>query len=82
LYRGTNSRWFDVIILDVTLRIETEREVDGRWIAEAVDIPGVLAYGVSRKQARSNVEGLALRVLADRQELGELTSETPNSSVK
>ena len=27
------------------MRIETEREEDGRWIAEVVDLPGALAYG-------------------------------------
>jgi len=27
------------------LQVETEREDDGRWIAEVVELPGVLAYG-------------------------------------
>ena len=30
---------------DLRFNIETERENDGRWIAEIADIPGVLAYG-------------------------------------
>jgi len=29
------------------LRIEVEREEDGRWIAEVSAIPGVLAYGAT-----------------------------------
>jgi predicted RNase H-like HicB family nuclease len=29
--------------------IETERESDGRWIAEVREIPGALAYGKSEK---------------------------------
>ncbi len=46
--------------------IETEREDDGRWIAEVVDLPGVMAYGPTRKQAVAAAQTLALRVLADR----------------
>jgi len=52
-------------------RVEIEREDDGRWLAEVVDLPGVLAYGASRDEALANVEALALRVLADRVEHGE-----------
>ena len=51
--------------------IEIEQEADGRWIAEAVDLPGVLAYGKSKEEALSHVQVLALRVLADRLEHGE-----------
>jgi predicted RNase H-like HicB family nuclease len=47
-------------------RIETEMEEDGRWIAEVVDLPGVLAYGSSKEEAVSKAESLALRVLADK----------------
>jgi predicted RNase H-like HicB family nuclease len=46
--------------------IDTEREADGRWIAEIVDIPGVLAYGRTEKQAKAIAYALALRVIADR----------------
>jgi len=53
------------------LRIELEEEEDGRWIAEVVDLPGVLAYGQSREEALARVETLALRVIADRLEHGE-----------
>ena len=53
------------------MRIETEREDEGRWIAEVMDLPGVLAYGVTRADAIARVEALALRVLADRLEHGE-----------
>lgn len=51
--------------------IEIDREADGRWIAEVADLPGVLAYGASRKEAIDRVQSLALRVLADRLEHGE-----------
>jgi predicted RNase H-like HicB family nuclease len=53
------------------LRIESEREDDGRWIAEVPALPGVLTYGDTEAQARSNVKVLALRVIADRLENGE-----------
>jgi predicted RNase H-like HicB family nuclease len=48
--------------------IETERETDGRWIAEITDIPGALAYGETEDAARANVYALALRVIADQVE--------------
>ena len=53
------------------MRIETEREDDGRWIAEIGDLPGCLAYGATRDEAVARVEALALRVIADRLEQGE-----------
>ena len=53
------------------LKIESEREEDGRWIAEVPALPGVLAYGDSSAVARSRVQALALRVIADRLENGE-----------
>jgi predicted RNase H-like HicB family nuclease len=55
--------------------IEMECEVDGRWIAEVPDLPGVLAYGQTRPEALARVEALALRVLAERLEQGEATAE-------
>ena len=53
------------------LTVETEREEDGRWIAEVSDLPGVLAYGKTRDEAIARAEALALRVLADRLEHSE-----------
>ena len=57
------------------LRIEFEREDDGRWIAEIPLLPGVMAYGATREEARGRVEALALRTLADRLEHGEEVPE-------
>ena len=48
-----------------------DREDDGRWIAEIESLPGVLAYGASRNEARSKVEALALRVVADQIEANQ-----------
>jgi predicted RNase H-like HicB family nuclease len=46
--------------------IEFEQEVDGRWIADIPALPGVMAYGITKTDAESKVEALALRVVADR----------------
>jgi predicted RNase H-like HicB family nuclease len=59
----------------MTLHIELEEETDGRWIAEVTDLPGVLAYGVTRADAVAKVQALALRVLAERLEQGEAVPE-------
>jgi len=53
------------------LKIEIEREADGRWIGEVPELPGVLAYGASEAEARTRTTALALRVIADRIENGE-----------
>ncbi len=49
----------------MNVKIEFDREDDGRWIAEIAELPGVLAYGVTRDQAEAAEEALALRVIAD-----------------
>lgn len=55
----------------MSLRIEIEREDDGRWVAEVPEVPGALAYGATRDEASAAARALALRVLADRVEHGE-----------
>ena len=61
---------------DVTL--DYEQEADGRWLAEVLEIPGVIAYGQSLQEALAKVEALALRVIADRLEHGE-TAPDPST---
>jgi len=56
----------------MVLSIELDREDDGRWIAEASELPGVMAYGATREEAISNTEKLAIAVIADRIGHGEL----------
>jgi predicted RNase H-like HicB family nuclease len=58
----------------VNLTIDLDREDDGRWIAEALELPGVMCYGQTRNEAISNVERLAIDVIADRIAHGELPS--------
>ena len=55
----------------MNLTFETEQEVDGRWIAEVPELPGVLVYGATEREALVKAEALALRVIADRLENGE-----------
>jgi predicted RNase H-like HicB family nuclease len=57
--------------MSVQFKIETEREEDGRWIAEVPELPGVLADGATEVQAVAHVQALALRVVADRLEADE-----------
>ena len=66
----------------LTLTIETEQEVDGRWIAEVMEIPGALVYGITPEQAIANVQALALRILADRLEHGEAGPELVSVSFR
>ncbi|NEO25697.1 MAG: type II toxin-antitoxin system HicB family antitoxin [Kamptonema sp. SIO4C4] len=57
------------------LTIELEQEDDGRWIAEIPEISGVLVYGQNQQDAIAAVQALALRVIADKLEHGEMTWE-------
>lgn len=59
----------------ITFRVEIEHEEDGRWLAEVVELPGVLAYGDTQEAAVSRVQALALRVIAERLEHGEAGPE-------
>jgi predicted RNase H-like HicB family nuclease len=69
--RGTRSQ-------DLQLSIETEQEVDGRWIAEIPEVPGALAYGQTEKEAISKASAIALRTLADDVERSQ---QQPPSSI-
>ena len=50
----------------MTFTVEYEQEEDGRWLAEVLELPGVLAYGQTTEEALAKAQALALRVLADR----------------
>lgn len=53
------------------LRIEVEREDDGRFLASVPDLPGVMAYGDTEDSALRKSKAIALQVLADMVESGE-----------
>ena len=55
----------------MNMTIEVEREDDGRWLAEAIGLSGVMTYAPTREGAIAKARALALRVLADRLEHGE-----------
>jgi len=61
------------ISISTQFTIEVEQEDDGRWMAEILEIPGVLVYALTQKEAISNVQVLALRVIADKLEQGEIS---------
>jgi len=48
-----------------SLRIDIDREEDGRILASVPDLPGVMAYGASQEEATRKVKAIALQVLAD-----------------
>ncbi len=55
-----------------SLNIEFDREEDGRWIAEIRKLPGVMAYGATKREALQRVYAVALRTLADGVEEGTI----------
>lgn len=66
----------------IVYKVETEVEADGRWIAEVLNLPGVLAYGSTEKAAVASAQALALRVLADRIEEQKEPAETVTVSIE
>jgi predicted RNase H-like HicB family nuclease len=59
----------------VTFSIELEREDDDRWLAEVPSLAGVLCYGADCDKAVARVQAVALRVIAERLEHGEVPAE-------
>ena len=64
------------------LSIEIDREDDGRWIAEAPELPGLMTYGQTREEAISKTERLAIEVIADRIKHAELPASALNVSFR
>jgi predicted RNase H-like HicB family nuclease len=50
----------------MTFTVDYEQEEDGRWIAEILELPGVMVYGATREEALAKAQALALRVVAER----------------
>ena len=72
---GEKNLQNDALARNDQIRVEVEREDDGRWLAEVPALSGALAYGQSREEAVAKVEALALRILAERLEHGEPTPD-------
>jgi len=65
----------------INYTLDCEREDDGRWLAEVLELPGVLAYGTSQDEAMARAEVLALRTLAERLEHGEARATAIHISI-
>lgn len=63
-----------------SLAVEYHRETDGRWLADIPALPGVTAYGRTKKEATAAAQALALRLIADRLEHGEAVPGSFNVS--
>jgi len=55
------------------LTIRLLREADGRWIGGVPELPGVSVYGATPEEATVKAKALALRVIAEEIEHGEMT---------
>jgi predicted RNase H-like HicB family nuclease len=73
--RGRPKHAISGRVVDQRLQVEIEQEEDGRWLAEVVDLPGVMAYGQSPEAASVEVEKVALRMLLDRLDHEETVPE-------
>lgn len=51
--------------MSVTFTIGSGQEDDGRWLAEVLELPGVLAYGRTTEEALAKAQAPAPCVLAD-----------------
>lgn len=58
----------------MNLTVDLDREEDGRWIAEVLELPGVMCYGKTRDEAICSAERLAIEVIAGRIAYGEFPS--------
>lgn len=57
--------------MQFTIRIL--REEDGRWIGDVPELPGASVYGSSPDEASRKARALALRIVAEEIEHGEMT---------
>jgi predicted RNase H-like HicB family nuclease len=59
----------------MNLTVKFEQEEGGRWLTEITALPGAMVYGETREEAAARVQALALRVIADRLEHGEVAPQ-------
>lgn len=58
----------------MNLTIRLLRETDGRWIGDVPELPGVSVYGITSEEAMLKAKALALRVIAEEIEHGEMAT--------
>ena len=63
-------------MMHMELTIRLLRETDGRWIGDIAELPGVAAYGPTPEAATLKAKVLALRVIAEEVEHGEVPAGT------
>lgn len=69
---ATRSRKMEVSMVEIQpIRVEIEREGDGRILASVPGLPGVMAYCSTEDEAIRKVKSIALQVLADMIESGD-----------
>ena len=64
--------------MDMKLRIELDRELDGRWIAEVPEL-NVLLYGDSKQDAIQRAQSAAREIVLDRIANGDLPPDSANA---
>jgi predicted RNase H-like HicB family nuclease len=64
----------------MTFTVDYEQEEDGRWIAEVLELPGVMVYGATREEALAKAQALALRVVAERNRYQGSPTASPTSN--
>jgi predicted RNase H-like HicB family nuclease len=58
------------------LTIRLLPEADGRWIGDVPELPGVTVYGTTVEEATVKAKALALRVIAEELEHGEMQPDS------
>ena len=61
--------------------IETEQETNGRWIADVIDLPGVMAYGSTREEAIAKAQTLALHMDSEKLESEKEQMSKPKNTI-
>jgi predicted RNase H-like HicB family nuclease len=70
-WHAPSFRYNKAVVEIQPIRVEVEREDDGRILASLPDLPGVMAYGASEEEAVQKVKSIALQVFADMIESGD-----------
>jgi predicted RNase H-like HicB family nuclease len=60
--------------------VDFELEEDGRWIAEVINLPRVLAYGSTREETQAKAEILAHEVIKIIPRIEEIADGTERSA--
>ncbi|HWQ53932.1 MAG TPA: type II toxin-antitoxin system HicB family antitoxin [Bryobacteraceae bacterium] len=60
----------------MNLTIRLLRETDSRWIGDVPELPGVTVYGATAEEATIKAKALALRVIAEEIEHGEIKPDS------